>query len=161
MSFTTNTVPLHSIRCLQFIALVWITNIAFKRIELKAPVIKCVAFTIRMRWNFSPLYSRMRCNSIIDCVVCFATYRRLCTRMRCNIYGILRQLPLVNTESPCVLLVRWKNMPKRIHQNHNPRRFHQRYPEKKRLKAFCILCISWVYPIFRPKSFSIRWIFGT
>ena len=70
-----------------------ITNIAFKWIELKTPVIECVAFTIRVHCKLSLLHSRMRCNSMIDCVVCFWAYRTRCTRMRCNINGILRKLP--------------------------------------------------------------------
>ena len=80
------------IGCLQFICLIPIMSIAFKWIWLKAPVIECIAFTIRVRCNFSPLSSRMRYISITDCVVCFPTYRTPCTRMLCNIYRI-RQLP--------------------------------------------------------------------
>ena len=152
MSFTTNTAPLYSIGYLQFIVLVRMTSIAFKWIELKAPFIECVAFAIRMRCNLSPLFTRMRYSSIIDCFVCFSTYRKRCKLMA-------YYFPLESTESPCVLSGRWQNMPSRIPQYQNPR-FHQRYPEK-RWNAHCILCISWVHPISCPKSFSIRWIFGT
>ena len=77
----------------------------------------------------------MQFNARLHCV--FFMYITSCTRMRCNINGILRQIPACNTESPCVLSVQWKNMPSRIPQYENPLRFHQRYPGKT-LK--CTLC---------------------
>ena len=92
-AFTTYTVlqALHSVMSLQFIHLVRITNIAFKRIGLKVPVIECVAFAFRVHCNISPLVTRMRCNSHIDWAVRFLPPRTRRTRMRCNIYGILQQ----------------------------------------------------------------------
>ena len=154
MSFTTNTAPLYSIGYLQFIVLVRITSIAFKWIELKAPFIECVAFAIRMRCNLSPLFTRMRYSSIIDCFVCFSTYRT-----RCKLMAYYNNFPLESTESPCVLSGRWQNMPSRS-LSIKILVFTSDI-QKKRFNAPCTPCISWVHPIFCPKSFSIRWIFGT
>ena len=125
------TLRLHSIRYLQFIDLVRITSITFKWIELKALVIECIAIAIRVYHNLSPLFTRMRCNSIIDFVVCvfLDIYRTHCTWMHCNIMAYYDKFLLVNKESPCVLSIWWKNMPAWIPQYQNPR-FHQRYPEK-------------------------------
>ena len=159
MFFTTYTATLHSIRYLQFVDLVRITSIASKWIGLKAPVIERVVFAIKVRCNFSPLFNIMRCNSVTDCVVCFPTYRTRCTRILFNFMACYDKFSLGNTKSPCVLSVRWKNIPTRIPQYQNPRRFYQRYQEK-RSNAPWILCISWFHPIVCPKLFSIRWMFG-
>ena len=59
---------------------------------IKAPVI-CAVFAIGTRCNISPVFTRMRRNSITNCAVCLLTCRTRCTRMRFNVYIISWQFP--------------------------------------------------------------------
>ena len=130
MSFTTNAAPLYSIRYLHFIDLVRITSIALKSIESKAPFIEWVAFAIWMHHNLSPLFTNTGCSSMLDCIVCSSCIEQFALECAVTLMAYYDKFPLVNTESPCVSSVQWKNMPSRIPQYENPLRFHQRYPGK-------------------------------
>ena len=94
MSFATNNVPLHSVRYLQFID----PEHSIRVNWIMAPIIGCVTFDIKMHYNISPLITRMRWSSILDCVVCCSTHRTRWNSTRRNIYEISCQFPTCKCE---------------------------------------------------------------